>query len=120
MNEYLIHPMIFYLLSLIDKIMALCLLTFLVASAFLFIFAGEIVEGYANEKLVSAYNTAKKIAIVSLFFLIFTPSEATIYRMMAASYLTKENIHNAVETVDKVVDKLFIQLKEERRREGKH
>lgn len=120
MNEYLIHPMIFYLLSLIDKVMALCLLTFIVSSAFLFVFASEVIEGYANEKLTSAYNTAKKIAIASLFVLVFTPSEATIYRMMAASYLTKENIHNAVEVVDKVVDKLFIQLKEERRHESKH
>lgn len=120
MNEYLIHPMIFYLLSLIDKVMALCLLTFIVSSSFLFIFANEIIGDYAGEKLVSAYNTAKKIAIASLFFLIFTPSEATVYRMMAASYLTKENIHNTVEVVDKVVNKLFIQLKEERRHEGKH
>lgn len=37
---------------------------------------------------------------------IFIPSKGTMYKMLAASYMTQENIENVREGIDKIADKL--------------
>lgn len=36
----------------------------------------------------------------------FIPAQDTIYKMIAATYITQENIENVGESIDKIADKL--------------
>lgn len=44
--------------------------------------------------------------IISVIAYIFIPSRGTMYKMLAASYMTQENIENVGESIDKIANKL--------------
>lgn len=119
--HYIINPWVFYLLGLVDSIGLVCVV-------FLFLF-GIIFGVYAIIWLVEfsgddEYPTPIQILkkwkvplILTITFLVFMPSEDTIYKMMIASQVTTENIGTAKETIQDVADYIVDAVKEIKEKE---
>ena len=114
--HYIINPWVFYLLGLVDSIGIAC-------AVFLFLF-GIIFGVYAtiwffefseDEEYPTPSQIFKKWKvplILSIVFLVFTPSTDTIYKMMIASQVTTENVNTAKETIQDVADYIVDAVKE--------
>ena len=46
------------------------------------------------------------VGVISMVGYIFIPTKETMYKMLAASYITQENIESVGESIDKIADKL--------------
>lgn len=46
------------------------------------------------------------VGVISTAGYMFIPAKETVYKMLAASYITQENIENVGESIDKIADKL--------------
>ena len=105
----IINPLFIYLASIIS--------TLKIASIFIMIFAGItiIIVGIIYFEEVITEKTGKRILktatitlIVNLLICIFTPSEDTCYKMMAASIVTPNNIETvkdeAIKTIEEIAD----------------
>lgn len=69
-----------------------------------------------NEREAEKYlkNLKKLIPflVATLIGAIFLPSEKTMYRMLVAHYVTKQNVNITVEKIDQLADKLIEAIKE--------
>ena len=114
--HYIINPWMFYLLGLVDSIGVACV-AFLAVFAIVFGSYALIwfVEFSWDEKYPTPSQIFKKWKvplILSIVFLVFTPSTDTIYKMMIASQVTTENIDTAKETIQDVADYIVDAVKE--------
>lgn len=70
-----------------------------------------------NASTIKAYIRAfKKLSIVACVITsvyIVTPSEETMYKMLAAQYVTYENVDKATESIKEGVDYIFKKLNKE-------
>lgn len=133
MNEPLINPLIFYLIDLISNIREIaCVCSGLSGIIFVATYIVKLDNehdlGYYEELgKTSAANAIKlkiernnahlKILSMVLFsmmtFAVILPSNQTMYKMLAAQYITKHNINESVdfvvETINKAAEKLIKQ-----------
>lgn len=116
----IISPWVFYLIGMADTIKILALFASIVFVAIsgllwfdwmqsLFSYREKDKDVLRERKIVVKMSIA---AIVSLAILIFTPSEDTCYKMLAADMFTQDNINSATEYVTDVVDYAVDKVKE--------
>lgn len=112
MNEPIISPWIFYWIEVIDE-MKTCFgimgSVISVTLVLLIIFSmNDDFDYFVEHK--EEVQRAKKMAAIFLALAIplncILPTRATMYKMLAASYMTQENIENVGESIDKIADKL--------------
>jgi len=117
--NYIIHPWIFYLFDLIDKL-GILLIVFLVVGGFLtgvsLICLG--MDGNFQDPL---FIFARKMVIpliISAFLLVLIPSKDTLTKMLVASYVTTENVDKAATTSKDIVDYITEKIVEMKEAEG--
>ena len=114
--HYIINPWVFYLLDFVNSIGVACV-AFLSVFAILFGSYALIwsIEFSRNDEYPTPIQILKKWRvplILSIVFLVFTPSTDTIYKMMIASQVTTENVNTAKETIQDVADYIVDAVKE--------
>ena len=112
----IINPWIFYLASVCDGFKFFCcgvLIALVIALCVLFIMFCATGDEYFAEERKSYKSLGKKLIIpifICSIFLIFIPSQTTIYKMIVANCITENNItkskEEAKELIDYIVDKI--------------
>lgn len=114
MNEPIISPWVFYWVETMDQIRDVVNfvigVTMLISVIFLFLTLAlekeEREEHISEEIFKRIIKTLVIVGVVSVIGFMFIPSKGTMYKMLAASYMTQENIENVGESIDKIADKL--------------
>lgn len=110
MNEPIISPWLIYLIDIARPVTAVAFVfgaLSLLASAACFIAIADLTD---DAEKVASFGTSKKLFIAGCTFAliwVLIPSQSTIYKMIAASYVTPANIQTAGELADKAVDKVI-------------
>lgn len=119
--HYIINPWAFYLLGVSNSVGVVCVvflflfgITFGVYSIIWLVEFSEY-EEYKTPSWI--FKKWKVPLILSIAFLVFMPSEDTIYKMMIASQVTTENIDTAKETIQDVADYIVDAVKEIKEKE---
>lgn len=114
MNEPIISPWVFYWAETVDQIRDVvnCVIgvTMLISMIFLLLTLAlekeEREEHISEEIFKRIIKILAIVGVVSVIGFMFIPSKGTMYKMLAASYITQENIENVGESIDKIADKL--------------
>lgn len=115
MNEPIISPWVFYWIETMSQIKDFAGIVITVTipvsiplSIPLVMFGTQIIKtGVLSKERYKKITKGIIIAgIISVIAYIFIPSKGTMYKMLAASYMTQENIENVGESIDKIADKL--------------
>lgn len=114
MNEPIISPWVFYWVETMDQIRDVvnCVIgvTMFISVIFLLLalaFEKEEREEHISEEIFKRIiKILAIVGVVSVIGFMFMPSKGTMYKMLAASYMTQENIENVGESIDKIADKL--------------
>lgn len=114
MNEPIISPWVFYWVETMDQIRNVvnCVIgvTMFISVIFLLLalaFEKEEREEHISEEIFKRIiKILAIVGVVSVIGFMFMPSKGTMYKMLAASYMTQENIENVGESIDKIADKL--------------
>lgn len=110
MNDPIISPWMIYLIDTTDSLLKVtCPLAIfaVVVSVILFIEAGHTYDEDDAEKSLKRAKMFLLIGIMSSLLVVFIPTPRTIYKMMAAHYVTPANIQATGEFADKTVDKVI-------------
>ena len=109
MNEPLINPWIFYMVDVLNTfrqvIGAIAIIGVGVIGTWTII--GTMECGF--KEMLSTIRKYKRFVIcicIAGLLTVFIPAQDTIYKMIAATYITQENIENVGESIDKIADKL--------------
>lgn len=110
MNDPIISPWLIYLIDTSNSIIVVSTIT-MVATALLglFMLMEWDINKY-NEKGEQCKNMFRKCTFIfamAASMAVFTPTPQTIYKMIAASYVTPANIQATGELADKAVDKVI-------------
>lgn len=126
MNDPIISPWMIYLIDTTDSLLKVtCPLAIfaVVVSVILFIESGHTYDEEDAEKSLKRAKMFLLIGIMSGLLVVFIPTPRTIYKMMAAYYVTPANIQAtggfADKTVDKVIDKIANAIQKFERSEKK-
>lgn len=114
MNEPIISPWVFYWGETIGQIRDVVntVVFMIVIISISFTFMCLICKKEDREKYISEETFGRVIkgliivGVISMVGYIFIPTKETMYKMLAASYMTQENIENVGESIDKIADKL--------------
>lgn len=114
MNEPIISPWVFYWVETMGQIRDVvnCVIgvTMFISVIFLLLalaFEKEEREEHISEEILKRIiKILAIVGVVSVIGFMFMPSKGTMYKMLAASYMTQENIENVGESIDKIADKL--------------
>lgn len=114
MNEPIISPWVFYWVETMGQIRDVvnCVIgvTMFISVIFLLLalaFEKEEREEHISEEIFKRIiKILAIVGVVSVIGFMFMPSKGTMYKMLAASYMTQENIENVGESIDKIADKL--------------
>lgn len=114
MNEPIISPWVFYWVETMDQIRDVvnCVIgvTMLISMIFLLLTLAlekEEREEHISEKIFKRIiKILAIVGVVSAIGFMFIPSKGTVYKMLAASYMTQENIENVGDRIDKIADRL--------------
>lgn len=111
MNEPIISPWVFYWIETMSQIKDFAGIVITVTvpvSIPLVMLRTQIIKiGVLSEERYKKITKGIIIAgIISVIAYIFIPSRGTMYKMLAASYITQENIESVGESIDKIADKL--------------
>lgn len=114
MNEPIISPWVFYWVETMNQIRDVvnCVIgvTMFISVIFLLLalaFEKEEREEHISEEIFKRIiKILAIVGVVSVIGFMFMPSKGTMYKMLAASYMTQENIENVGESIDKIADKL--------------
>lgn len=114
MSGYIIEPMWFYWVRVLDNIKEIALVVLIlgvVAVGFCLLLAQE---SFSEEE----YKALKKKAIISFcavvlsaIILVFVPSRETLVEMKLAEFATHENVTTFIETIENMTDKIIEQIK---------
>lgn len=107
MNEPIISPWFFYLVSVADKLLAftlaICVVAYILSIGF-FLFSTNC---YSEEERIKRVANSKKAFLIafalSLIF-ILTPSSITLTKMVIAQQVTPSNINATGEVIEKGID----------------
>lgn len=114
MNEPIISPWVFYWVETMSQIRDVVnvVVFMIVVISISFTFMCLICKKEDREKYISEETFGRVIkgliivGVISMVGYIFIPTKETMYKMLAASYITQENIENVGESIDKIADKL--------------
>lgn len=112
--NYLINPIWFYLISLVDNVRGITIVAVLItvmAAGVVAIWTDDTsVFGSPQEEIIVLKKKIKKFAIlfvIESLILIFVPSKSDMEKMLMASYATGENITTATNYGKDLVDYIF-------------
>ena len=104
MNEQIISPWVFYLLSVVDNMRcALFLAAF--AMAILLVLGPAWTDGFSE--YVTAFKMIFVAFFVSVVFLIFIPTSNVVIKMMIAQHITANNLEKSGNFTEQAVDKII-------------
>ena len=114
MNGYIIEPMWFYWVNVLDSInvfaVFMCILG-IVGSVVCFILS----HGCYSDEEYEMWKKRMKICfgalVLSAIIVIFVPSSETLIKMKLAEFGTYENVSIVVETIENMTDKIIEQIK---------
>lgn len=114
MNEPIISPWVFYWIETMSQIKdianAVTGVTMFISIIFLLLTLAlekEEREEHISEKIFKRIiKILAIVGVVSVIGFMFIPSKGTVYKMLAASYMTQENIENVGDRIDKIADRL--------------
>lgn len=114
MNEPIISPWVFYWIEtmsqikdIADTVTGVTMFMSIIFLIFALSFKKEEREEHINEEIFGRITKGMiVVGIVSIIAYMFLPAKETMYKMLAASYITQENIENVGESIDKIADKL--------------
>lgn len=110
MNDPIISPWLIYLISLSNHLIGVSMVVAVVAATMAF-FYGLFWDIHIDEARGVRYKNVFRKSIIALcvacFIGMVVPNESTIYKMIAASYVTPANIQATGELADKAVDKVI-------------
>ena len=114
MNEPIISPWVFYWTETMSQIRDVVniVVFMIVVISISFTFMCLICKKEDREKYISEETFGRVIkgliivGVISMVGYIFIPTKETMYKMLAASYITQENIEHVGESIDKIADKL--------------
>lgn len=114
MNEPIISPWVFYwtetMSQMRDVVNVVVFMIGVISISFTFMCL--IYEKEDREKYISKETLGRVIkgliitGVISMVGYMFIPAKETVYKMLAASYITRENIENVGESIEKIADKL--------------
>ena len=116
MNDYIINPWIFYIMSVINKLFILsiaiafiscCSVVFVTLLNNEYIFDDYYLkhgEEVYTRKIRKFVKYSAIVAIISTLFATFMPSQNTMCKMLVAKYVTKSNIESTKIEADKLID----------------
>ena len=105
MSEYIISPMWFYWVSVLDNIKGLLITVSILGCCVIAVAFGIGWATDADLKKMGKKSIKWLVACaVCLVVACLIPSEATMYRMMIAKYATHENMTLSVEAIKSAVD----------------
>lgn len=108
MNEYIIKPMWFYWLSIVDNLMgvliifAICLALASIASLFVYMDCGDYAPYFAKRW----YRFLIASIVLAVIF-IFIPSKKTLIEMEIARHATQSNVEQIFSYIDEKADKII-------------
>lgn len=114
MNEPIISPWVFYWTETMGQIRDVVnvVVFMIVVISISFTFMCLIYKKEDREKYISEETFGRVIkgliivGVISTAGYMFIPAKETVYKMLAANYMTQENIENVGESIDKIADKL--------------
>lgn len=117
MNEPIISPWVFYWIETMSQIKdftGIVITITIPVSIPLVMFGTQIIKtGILNKEGYKKITKGIIIAgIISVIAYIFIPSRGTMYKMLAVSYITQENIESVGESIDKIADRLVEKIKQ--------
>lgn len=120
MNEFIINPWVIYIIELIDTLkIGLWILIGLSSVIFIVIlhllYDEDLIEDFEEDvpdrsKLIKRRNSLIILLLVMIFFNIVLPTKETMYKMLIASYVTKENVNIVESQFDKLIEKFSNEL----------
>ena len=109
-NDPIISPWMIYLIDTVDPLRrAACPLAIIAILISIILFIESILI-YGEDETIKLSNLAKRFVwggIMCGLIATFVPASNTIYKMIAASYITPANIQATGELADKAVDKVI-------------
>ena len=117
MNDYIINPMWFYWLSVVDGLNLVIVVTSVILGIGLLVavMIGYVEGfGYDDESNKRGWTIVKRLGIllaVLILIGIFTPSKQTLIEMMIAKYATVSNTELAIDGVKEAVDYVINAIK---------
>lgn len=114
MNGYIIEPMWFYWVRVLDNIKEIAVVALIlgvVAGGFCFLVAQDCFseEEYKlwKKKIIISFCAV----VLSAIILVFVPSRETLVEMKIAEFGTYENVTTVIETIEDMTDKIIEQIK---------
>lgn len=103
--EPIVSPWLIYIADKADILYSiLALLAVFSICGFIFAMIPLVTEDYIDEGVERTLKKIKRISvvvfIVSMLALVFVPNSQTVYKMLGASYLTQDNINQAIDTIE--------------------
>lgn len=114
MNEPIISPWVFYWTETMgqirDVVNAVVFTIVVISISFTLVVLAfekeEREEHISEETFGRVIKGLIIVGVISMVGYIFIPTKETMYKMLAASYITQENIESVGESIDKIADKL--------------
>jgi len=115
--EPIINPMLIYMITTVDSLGKLAWAVFAIVAFALFIASLLfLTDDYSNDdkkkKMFINIKKCAKILIVISVVAVITPSASTSYKMLAASYVTTDNVNAAGQGAKEIIDYIFEKVDE--------
>lgn len=117
MNEPIVSPWMFYMIDVLVSLRHFLFVIIIVLVVPLFLalcaYLSSVTDDDVDDETLEILRCVRKIFFtlcaiisVSVVLIIAIPSQDTMYKMLAANYLTPANIESVGESVDKIADKI--------------
>lgn len=115
MNEPIISPWIIYAIDVCNSIKGVSVIfsvlgLFAIVFVFIYIIIIENEDDEAFADVIRYKKLLKRLTIFTIMFIIMAiivPDKRVGYTMLATQYVTKENVLNAVDITEKIVNKII-------------
>lgn len=113
MNGYIIEPMWFYWIEVLDSIkifaILMCVLG-IMGSVMFFILSHDCYSDEEYKLWRKRMRISFGVLVLSAIIVIFVPSSETLIKMKLAEFGTYENVTTVVETIEDMTDKIIDQM----------
>lgn len=100
--DYIINPMLFYWLDIVDTVKTVLLVAIIIIGiVFVCMIISHYVDDEPKKKTIIRMGVALAVIIVAC---IFIPSKQTLIEMQIARYATKQNVEVGIEAIKSATD----------------
>ncbi len=117
MNDYVINPMWFYLLQVVDGIQCVFFIVAILSAIVLIVcgiiaFALYVDDCYEceSEKIIKCLKPTVLILVISMLLVVFIPSKQTLIEMEIAKHATYSNVESVKEQIKDAADYILDRL----------